>query len=131
MSNPLINVQSILEITVSSKKHHKCLYGFIGRKLVTSLVNFPKPLVAQVNGPAIGVGVTILGLCDAVHCSDKVTRLCICVFVCVCMCVCVYVSVYVSVCMSVCVSDCICVYVCVYVCMCVCMYSSLNSTGQR
>lgn len=43
------------------------------RDFVSAFINFPKPLLAAVNGPAIGVSVTILGLCDLVYASDKAT----------------------------------------------------------
>jgi len=42
------------------------------RKFMTTLIDLRKPLIALVNGPAHGVGVTMLGLCDAVYCSDRV-----------------------------------------------------------
>lgn len=38
---------------------------------VNKFINFPKPLIALVNGPAIGISFTILGLFDLVFCSDK------------------------------------------------------------
>lgn len=38
---------------------------------VNAFINFPKPLIALVNGPAIGISFTILGLFDLVFCSDK------------------------------------------------------------
>ena len=37
------------------------------------MIKFPKPLIAAVNGPAIGIPVTTLGLCDLVYCTDNAT----------------------------------------------------------
>ena len=42
------------------------------RNFVKAFIDFPKPLIALVNGPAVGIMVTILGLFDGVYCSDRV-----------------------------------------------------------
>jgi enoyl-CoA hydratase/carnithine racemase len=41
-------------------------------RLVEAMINHEKPLIALVNGPAIGVGCTLLGLVDLVIASDQV-----------------------------------------------------------
>ncbi|XP_031569465.1 enoyl-CoA delta isomerase 2, mitochondrial-like [Actinia tenebrosa] len=42
-------------------------------KFVASFIDFPKPLIAAVNGPAVGISVTVLGLFDIVFASDRAT----------------------------------------------------------
>ncbi|XP_041376309.1 enoyl-CoA delta isomerase 2-like [Gigantopelta aegis] len=42
-------------------------------KFVTAFIDFPKPLIGLINGPAVGVSVTTLGLYDAVYASDRAT----------------------------------------------------------
>ncbi|KAG5680608.1 hypothetical protein PVAND_010102 [Polypedilum vanderplanki] len=39
--------------------------------MIEAFIKFSKLLVALVNGPAIGIGTTMLGLCDIVYCSEN------------------------------------------------------------
>lgn len=42
-------------------------------RFMTAMIDFRKVLVAAVNGPAIGIGVTLLPHCDLVYCTDNST----------------------------------------------------------
>lgn len=47
----------------------------LDRKYVKAYIDFPKPLVAVVNGPAVGISVTVLGMFDLVYATDRVGEL--------------------------------------------------------
>lgn len=40
---------------------------------VDAFLTYPKPIVASVQGPAVGIAVTLLALCDLVYVSETVT----------------------------------------------------------
>ncbi|ELU14698.1 hypothetical protein CAPTEDRAFT_122924, partial [Capitella teleta] len=56
----------------------QCVYEMAKsiREFISALVQFPKPAVAAVNGPAVGLGMALLPLCDIVYASDKATFSC-------------------------------------------------------
>ncbi|ESO96902.1 hypothetical protein LOTGIDRAFT_178218 [Lottia gigantea] len=56
------------DIPAMAKQAREILYRFVG-----SFIRFPKPLIALINGPAVGISVTTLGLFDVVYCTDRAT----------------------------------------------------------
>lgn len=47
--------------------------GELLRQYVKAYIDFPKPLMAVINGPAVGVSVTLLGLFDIVYATERAT----------------------------------------------------------
>ncbi|XP_061660491.1 enoyl-CoA delta isomerase 2, mitochondrial isoform X2 [Syngnathoides biaculeatus] len=47
--------------------------GELLRKFVKAFIDFPKPLAAAVNGPAVGISVTVMGMFDLVYASERAT----------------------------------------------------------
>ncbi|KAK7877624.1 hypothetical protein WMY93_031636 [Mugilogobius chulae] len=53
------------------RKREEQPHGRGPQVFVHCLATFPKPLVAAVNGPAVGLGAAILALCDVVWANEK------------------------------------------------------------
>ncbi|XP_006870608.1 PREDICTED: enoyl-CoA delta isomerase 2, mitochondrial [Chrysochloris asiatica] len=68
--NDLNNFTNVLPDEVEEKAKH---FAILLRNFVDCFINFPKPLIAVVNGPAVGISVTLLGLFDIVYASDRAT----------------------------------------------------------
>ncbi|XP_055038323.1 enoyl-CoA delta isomerase 2 [Misgurnus anguillicaudatus] len=47
--------------------------GELLRRYVKAYIDFPKPLIGVINGPAVGVSVTLLGLFDVVYATERAT----------------------------------------------------------
>ena len=61
------------------------LHLYNNREFVGTFIDFPKPLIAGVNGPAVGISVTLLALCDLIYAADSVrTRILSLYVVCEC-----------------------------------------------
>ena len=66
----------MIDLFRKEAKSPKQAAGFSGqvlRNFVAAFIEYPKPLIAVLNGPAVGIGATFLPLCDAVFMSDKAT----------------------------------------------------------
>ncbi|XP_069349608.1 enoyl-CoA delta isomerase 2 isoform X2 [Eulemur rufifrons] len=68
--NDLTNFTDIPSGGVEEKAKNSAI---LLRNFVGCFIDFPKPLVAVVNGPAVGISVTTLGLFDAVYSTDRAT----------------------------------------------------------
>lgn len=66
--NDLSNFSEIMHPLTIAKQSRAICYSF-----VDSFITCKKPIVVAVNGPAFGIAVTVLGLCDAVFSSSKAT----------------------------------------------------------
>jgi len=64
---------NFMNITPDQMAEHAAKGGDILERYVNAYIDFPKPLVGVVNGPAVGVAVTILGLFDAVYATAGAT----------------------------------------------------------
>ena len=52
-------------------REHRHFMMDSGRALADEIAGFRKPIVAAVNGPAVGLGATIVGLCDIVLMAEE------------------------------------------------------------
>ncbi|XP_074645301.1 enoyl-CoA delta isomerase 2-like [Tubulanus polymorphus] len=68
--NDLENFANITPDNVKAKAEEG---AEILERFVASMIDHPKPLIAKINGPAVGISVTVLGLFDAVYATDKAT----------------------------------------------------------
>ncbi|XP_070575756.1 enoyl-CoA delta isomerase 2-like isoform X2 [Ptychodera flava] len=65
------DLSNFMNIPMDKMKELAVHGGEVLERFVASFIDFPKPLIAAVNGPALGVSVSTLALCDVVYCSDK------------------------------------------------------------
>ena len=63
--NDLSNFSKVMHPLTMAKQAKDILEEF-----VDSFISLGKPLIVAVNGPAIGIAVTLLGLCDRVYCCE-------------------------------------------------------------
>jgi len=67
------DMTSFSEVPAGGRRDFSTLKGERLIRFVDAFIDFPKPLVGLVNGPAIGIGCTMLGLMDVVYASDSAT----------------------------------------------------------
>jgi len=64
---------NFMNITPDQMAEHAVKGGDILERYVNAYIDFPKPLIGVINGPAVGVAVTVLGLFDAVYATNSAT----------------------------------------------------------
>lgn len=64
---------NFMNITPDQMAEHAVKGGDILEHYINAYIDFPKPLVGVINGPAVGVAVTVLGLFDAVYATKSAT----------------------------------------------------------
>jgi len=67
------DMTSFSEVPPGGRREFSTLKGERLIRFVDAFIDFPKPLVGVVNGPAIGIGCTMLGLMDVVYALDSAT----------------------------------------------------------
>ncbi|XP_038076462.1 enoyl-CoA delta isomerase 2-like isoform X2 [Patiria miniata] len=67
------DLNNFMSITPDTMKQAAREGGELLQRFVAAFIDFPKPLVAAVNGPAVGIPVTSLALCDVVYATDRAT----------------------------------------------------------
>jgi len=66
-----VNLSSMIKPMHPAKLHE--LIRSQNQSLFDMFLNFPKPIIAAIQGPAIGASVTSATLCDAILCSETAT----------------------------------------------------------
>lgn len=67
------DLSNFTNITPENMHQHSKDGGVLLNRFVSAFIEHPKPLIAVINGHAIGISVTVLGLYDAVYATDKAT----------------------------------------------------------
>lgn len=64
---------NFMNITPDQLAEHAVQGGDLLERYVNAYIDFSKPLIGVINGPAVGVAVTVLGLFDAVYATQSAT----------------------------------------------------------
>lgn len=67
------DLNNFANVTPDGKEKMANEAAVILEKFVSKIIDFPKPLIAVVNGPAVGISVTVLGLFDIVYAAERAT----------------------------------------------------------
>ena len=67
------DLRNLTELHLRNLAEEARIGGEILREFVAAFINFRKPMIGLVNGPAVGIACTLLGLMDVVYCPDNAT----------------------------------------------------------